>query len=59
MAATAPSKAWANPRFGENPFSLGVASGEPLPDGVVLWTKLAPEPTALDGRGGMPDLSST
>ena len=33
-------------------FSLGVASGDPLPDGVVLWTRLAPKP--LDG-GGMPD----
>jgi alkaline phosphatase D len=33
------------------PFTLGVASGEPEPDGVVLWTRLAPSP--LDG-GGMP-----
>lgn len=32
-------------------FTLGVASGDPLPDGVVLWTRLAPRPT--DG-GGMP-----
>ncbi|MGP4015412.1 alkaline phosphatase D family protein [Saccharopolyspora sp. 5N708] len=37
------------------PFTLGVASGDPLPDGVVLWTRLAPEPTADDGLGGMPD----
>jgi alkaline phosphatase D len=37
------------------PFRLGVASGEPIPDGVVLWTRLAPEPLAPDGRGGMPD----
>ncbi|MDR7302754.1 alkaline phosphatase D family protein [Haloactinomyces albus] len=37
------------------PFRLGVASGDPLPDRVVLWTRLAPEPLALDGRGGMPD----
>ncbi|MFB9908380.1 alkaline phosphatase D family protein [Allokutzneria oryzae] len=29
------------------PFTLGVASGDPLPDGVVLWTRLAPEPLAL------------
>ncbi|ALV35715.1 alkaline phosphatase D family protein [Streptomyces sp. CdTB01] len=33
-------------------FSLGVASGDPLPDGIVLWTRLAPDP--LNG-GGMPD----
>ncbi|NIK56420.1 alkaline phosphatase D family protein [Kribbella shirazensis] len=38
-----------------NLFTLGVASGDPLPDGVVLWTRLAPEPVAPDGRGGMPD----
>jgi alkaline phosphatase D len=36
------------------PFTLGVASGDPHPDGVVLWTRLAPEPMAEDGRGGMP-----
>src|SRR5215203_1922644 len=29
------------PRFSDYPFSLGVASGDPLPDGVVLWTRLA------------------
>jgi alkaline phosphatase D len=33
-------------------FSLGVASGDPLHDGIVLWTRLAPDP--LNG-GGMPD----
>lgn len=41
----------AKPRFSAYPFSLGVASGEPLPDSVVLWTRLAPDP--LHG-GGMP-----
>jgi len=35
-----------------DPFSLGVASGDPAPDGVVLWTRLAPRP--LDPDGGMP-----
>ena len=34
------------------PFTLGVASGDPLPDSVVLWTRLAP--VALDPFGGMP-----
>jgi alkaline phosphatase D len=38
-------------RFAANPFSLGVASGYPTADGVVLWTRLAPDP--LNG-GGMP-----
>ena len=36
-----------------NPFTLGVASGSPSPDGFVLWTRLAPMPLALDGLGGM------
>lgn len=35
----------------DNLFTLGVASGDPLPDSVVLWTRLAPKP--LEG-GGMP-----
>ena len=38
-------------RIRENPFTLGVASGEPTPDGMVLWTRLAPRP--LDPDGGM------
>ncbi len=37
-----------------DPFGLGVASGDPTPDGVVLWTRLAPDPLAPDGHGGMP-----
>jgi alkaline phosphatase D len=41
------------PSFGANPFTLGVASGDPTPDGVVLWTRLAPQPLAPDGSGGM------
>jgi alkaline phosphatase D len=41
----------AQPAFRGDPFTLGVASGEPWPTSVVLWTRLAPEP--LDG-GGMP-----
>jgi alkaline phosphatase D len=35
-------------------FTLGVASGDPLPTGVVLWTRLARDPLAEDGLGGMP-----
>jgi alkaline phosphatase D len=37
-----------------DPFTLGVASGDPAPDGVVIWTRLAPNPLADDGLGGMP-----
>jgi alkaline phosphatase D len=39
----------------QDPFTVGVASGEPAPDGVVIWTRLAPYPLADDGLGGMPD----
>ena len=41
------------PRFTGYPLTLGVASGDPTPNGVVLWTRLAPAP--LDPQGGMPD----
>lgn len=37
-----------------DPFTLGVASGDPWPDGFVLWTRLALDPLAEDGLGGMP-----
>ncbi|GAA1476154.1 alkaline phosphatase PhoD [Nocardioides aestuarii] len=37
-----------------DPFTIGVASGDPAPDGFVIWTRLAPDPLAEDGRGGMP-----
>lgn len=41
-----------NPKFAADPFSLGVASGEPTPGGMVLWTRLAPKP--LDEDYGLP-----
>jgi alkaline phosphatase D len=37
------------PRFGAYPFTLGVASGDPVADGFVLWTRLARQP--LEGGG--------
>ena len=43
-----------NPLVPAYPFTLGVASGDPVPDGVVIWTRLAPNPLAEDGFGGMP-----
>jgi len=39
---------------GRDPFTLGVASGCPQPDGVVLWTRLAPDPLAGGGVGEAP-----
>ncbi|MQA78350.1 MAG: alkaline phosphatase [Streptosporangiales bacterium] len=32
-----------------NPFGLGIASGDPLSNAVVIWTRLAPEPLAPFG----------
>jgi alkaline phosphatase D len=40
-----------SPKFQTSPFTLGVCSGDPSRDGVVLWTRLALDP--LNG-GGMP-----
>ncbi|MEU1042907.1 alkaline phosphatase D family protein [Streptomyces sp. NPDC005551] len=39
-------------RITDDPFTLGVASGDPLPDSVLLWTRLAPAPYQADG--GLP-----
>jgi alkaline phosphatase D len=42
-----PRSAWSLGRLRHDPFALGVASGAPTPDGVVLWTRLLfPEPQA-------------
>jgi alkaline phosphatase D len=41
--------------FETDPFTLGVASGDPLPNSVILWTRLAPDPLTVGG--GMPDQS--
>ncbi len=38
--------------FPDGPFTLGIASGDPLADGVVLWTRLAPEPHLHHGGMG-------
>ncbi|MFG3031694.1 alkaline phosphatase D family protein [Streptomyces sp. NPDC048253] len=39
-------------RITDEPFTLGVASGDPLPGSVLLWTRLAPAPYQADG--GLP-----
>ncbi|AOR34867.1 alkaline phosphatase [Streptomyces fodineus] len=36
-------------------FVHGVASGDPLPDGVLLWTRVTPTPDAVPGSGVGPD----
>jgi alkaline phosphatase D len=48
----------ARPKWaGRDPFSLGVAAGEPSADGFVVWTRLAPEPLTPDpsAPGGLTD----
>lgn len=51
LAGFVPPRLWAAP-LGGYPFTLGVASGDPWPDGFVLWTRLAPAP--LEPGSGMP-----
>jgi alkaline phosphatase D len=57
-AATLPRLpgAWAAPSLHApgSVFILGVASGEPRFDGVVLWTRLAPAPLAGGGMAPVP-----
>ncbi len=49
-AAALPRWAWAGGLLRHDPFGLGVASGDPTSDGVVLWTRLLPaEPGAASG----------
>ncbi|SCK07525.1 alkaline phosphatase D [Variovorax sp. HW608] len=42
MAAPLRARAQGAPRWTSNPFVLGVASGQPRPQSVVLWTRLVP-----------------
>ncbi len=53
-ALVAPARSWPQARapLASDPFTLGVASGWPLPTEIVLWTRLAPRP--LQPGGGMP-----
>ncbi|HRE61856.1 MAG TPA: alkaline phosphatase D family protein [Micropepsaceae bacterium] len=39
---------------GANPFTLGVASGDPVPDGAVIWTRLLPFPQEPARTGASP-----
>lgn len=56
LTASVPLSAHAAPPSTEGyPFTLGVASGDPGPGRITLWTRLATDPYAEDGAGGMPD----
>jgi len=52
LTSLAATPVLAVPKFLDDPFALGVAAGDPLPDGFVIWTRLAPRP--LEPHGGMP-----
>ncbi|MFE1251362.1 alkaline phosphatase D family protein [Streptomyces sp. NPDC058735] len=52
LAATVPARAAAQAPA----FLHGVASGDPLPDGVLLWTRVTPVPEAVPGSGLGPDI---
>jgi alkaline phosphatase D len=49
-----PRSAWSQPRLASNPFTLGVASGSPTHESVVLWTRLD-QTSLLGGTGAGPD----
>jgi alkaline phosphatase D len=44
----------AHAQFKSDPFTLGVASGDPGSDGFVIWTRLAPQPMQMRGGVGGP-----
>ena len=48
--------AWDRAYAARSPFLHGVASGDPLPDGVVLWTRVTPSREATPGSGKGPDV---
>ncbi|HEY4077908.1 MAG TPA: alkaline phosphatase D family protein [Rhizomicrobium sp.] len=58
LALASSLAAWpvlAQPAFRDDPFTLGVAAGDPWPDGFVIWTRLVPRP--LEIGGGMPPVA--
>ena len=40
-----------------SPFGHGIASGDPLPDRVIIWTRVTPSADALPGSGAGPRVS--
>ncbi|MFE8017975.1 alkaline phosphatase D family protein [Streptomyces antibioticus] len=50
LAAAVPARAAEAPVF-----QHGLASGDPLPDGVLLWTRVTPTAEATPGSGAGPD----
>lgn len=54
LGISAPATAGAAPPPSDASFGLGVASGSPRSDSMVMWTRLTRDPLAPDGHAGMP-----
>jgi alkaline phosphatase D len=52
-----PRSAWSQPQLASDPFTLGVASGSPRADSVVLWTRL--HAAGPFGASTLPDTAIT
>lgn len=57
LAANAPSLAFSAP--GSGVFNHGVASGDPMPGSILLWTRVTPGPEAVPGSGLGADVAVT
>ncbi|WP_354349905.1 alkaline phosphatase D family protein [Pseudarthrobacter sp. PvP090] len=55
MAAGTPAGAFSASQTGL--FGHGIASGDPMPGSVLLWTRVTPTPESLPGSGAGPDVS--
>ncbi len=49
-----PSAGWSRQSWDSNPFSLGIASGSPTSDSIVLWTRLGLAEVEAAGRSRSP-----
>ncbi|MFJ6027959.1 alkaline phosphatase D family protein [Pseudarthrobacter sp. NPDC092424] len=58
-AATANAPAWALDAADRTVFAHGLASGDPMPSSVLLWTRVTPVAEALPGSGRGPDVTVT
>ena len=56
-AAAMALASWPEAVAASAPFVHGVASGDPLPHQIVLWTRVTPSVEALPGSGVGPDVS--
>ncbi|MGH3880355.1 MAG: alkaline phosphatase D family protein [Actinophytocola sp.] len=56
-AVATASSVWAEPN--DPVFTHGVASGDPLPDAVLLWTRVTPTPESTPGSGQGPTVEVT